>query len=110
MEDAGSKLLVLPARGNGAAEGAAAELGTPTATLTISGSGGATDRSWASEWRLCVVVFEPGPSTDALIGLCPLNYSATCVVRLGRNVSRGCVRMCEASAHACRRIPVQANP
>jgi hypothetical protein len=36
MEDAGSKLLVLPTRGNAAAEGAAAELGTPTATLAVT--------------------------------------------------------------------------
>ena len=41
MDDAGSKLLVLPARGNAAAEAAAAELGTPTATLSVARSGGA---------------------------------------------------------------------
>ena len=40
MEDAGSKLLVLPSQGNAAAEGAAAELGTPTATFDVSWSSG----------------------------------------------------------------------
>ena len=41
MDDAGSKLLVLPTKGNAAAEAAAAELGTPTATLSVSQSRGA---------------------------------------------------------------------
>ena len=40
MEDAGSKLLVLPFKGNAAAEGAAAELGTPTASLSVSSFNG----------------------------------------------------------------------
>ncbi len=42
MDDAGSKLLVLPTRGNAAAEGAAAELGTPTATFSVTTSEGAS--------------------------------------------------------------------
>ena len=50
MDDAGSKLLVLPTRGNAAAEGAAAELGTPTATFSVASSGGASSRVWVGVW------------------------------------------------------------
>jgi len=60
MDDAGSKLLVLPTQGNAAAEGAAAELGTPTATFSVTPSRGAISRPPGFELGFVMVRFVGG--------------------------------------------------
>ena len=79
MEDAGSKLLVLPTRGNAAAEAAAAELGTPTASLSVASSEG----EHSSVTTLPVLMHTKG-GARSLSGLSEPSVRATWLVVLAR--------------------------